>query len=61
MKESLREQQRFAIMREMAARAEEHRLLDLKKSNRRLRVWLVVMEASLVVIGILAGYALLYC
>lgn len=48
-------------MREMAARAEEHRLLDLKKSNRRLRVWLVVMEASLVVIGILAGYALLYC
>lgn len=60
MKESMREQQRFAIVREMAARAEQRRLLDLQKSNRRLRVWLGVMEAALVVIGVLAGYALLY-
>lgn len=60
MKESMREQQRFAIVRGMAARAEQRRLLDLQKSNRRLRVWLGVMEAALVVIGVLAGYALLY-
>lgn len=35
-------------------------LKKLEKDNRSLRVWLAVMEITLVAVGIIGGYALMF-